>query len=81
MVIKIGIIGGIGSGKSVVLYLFEVMGVFVYILDEELKKVVVIDFVICKELCDLVGEEVFFGGKLNKILLVIYFFVFLMYVF
>ena len=35
MAIKIGITGGIGSGKSVVSHLLEVMGVPVYISDEE----------------------------------------------
>ena len=68
MAIKIGITGGIGSGKSVVSHLLEVMGVPVYISDEESKKVVATDPVIRKELCDLVGEEVFSGGKLNKTL-------------
>lgn len=74
MAIKIGITGGIGSGKSVVSHLLEVMGVPVYISDEESKKVVATDPVIRKELCDLVGEEVFFGGKLNKTLLATYLF-------
>ena len=74
MAIKIGITGGIGSGKSVVSHLLEVMGVPVYISDEESKKVVATDPVIRKELCDLVGEEVFSGGKLNKTLLATYLF-------
>lgn len=42
MAIKIGITGGIGSGKSVVSHLLEVMGVPVYISDEESKKVVLL---------------------------------------
>ena len=74
MAIKIGITGGIGSGKSVVSHLLEVMGVPVYISDEESKKVVTTDPVIRKELCDLVGEEVFSGDKLNKTLLATYLF-------
>ena len=57
MAIKIGITGGIGSGKSVVSHLLEVMGVPVYISDEESKKVVATDPVIRKELCDLRSEE------------------------
>ena len=35
MSIKIGITGGIGSGKSVVSQLLEVMGIPVYIADVE----------------------------------------------
>lgn len=65
MAIKIGITGGIGSGKSVVSHLLEVMGVPVYISDEESKKVVAADPVIRKELCDLVGEEVFFWRQIK----------------
>lgn len=74
MAIKIGITGGIGSGKSVVSHLLEVMGIPVYISDEESKKVVATDPAIREELCDLVGEEVFSDGKLNKTLLAAYLF-------
>ena len=38
MAIKIGITGGIGSGKSVVSRLLEVMGIPVYIADIESKR-------------------------------------------
>ena len=38
MSIKIGITGGIGSGKSVVSQLLEVMGIPVYISDMETKQ-------------------------------------------
>ena len=38
MAIKIGITGGIGSGKSVVSHLLEVMGVPVYISHEGQRK-------------------------------------------
>lgn len=72
MAIKIGITGGIGSGKSIVSRLLEVMGIPVYISDEESKRIVATDLVIRKELCDLVGEEVFLNGKLNKVLLASY---------
>ena len=74
MAIKIGITGGIGSGKSIVSRLLEVMGIPVYISDEESKRIVASDLVIRKELCDLVGEEVFLNGKLNKVLLASYLF-------
>lgn len=43
MAIKIGITGGIGSGKSVVSRLLEVMGVPVYISDVETKKLMLTD--------------------------------------
>lgn len=74
MAIKIGITGGIGSGKSVVSRLLEVMGVPVYISDTESKHITSTDPVIRKELCELVGENVFIDGRLNRPLLASYLF-------
>lgn len=59
MAIKIGITGGIGSGKSVVSRLLEIMGIPVYISDIEAKRITHTDEVIRRELCDLVGRDVF----------------------
>ena len=66
MAIKIGITGGIGSGKSVVSRLLEVMGIPVYIADIESKRLTNTDPFIRQELCALLGEKVFEGGELNK---------------
>lgn len=74
MSIKIGITGGIGSGKSVVSRLLEVMGIPVYISDIESKKLSHSDPVIRRELCSLLGEEVYVDGRLNKPLLASYLF-------
>lgn len=74
MAIKIGITGGIGSGKSIVSHLLEVMGIPVYISDAESKRVTATDPVIRAGLCDLLGDEVFAGGELNKPLLASYLF-------
>lgn len=74
MPIRIGITGGIGSGKSVVSRLLEVMGIPVYISDVESKRVTAADSQIRQGLCELVGEEVFCEGKLNKPLLASYLF-------
>ncbi|HEX7847418.1 MAG TPA: dephospho-CoA kinase, partial [Chitinophagaceae bacterium] len=38
MVLRIGLTGGIGSGKSTVAKIFEVLGVPVYYADDETKK-------------------------------------------
>ena len=69
MLIKVGITGGIGSGKSVVSRLLEIMGIPVYISDTEAKRITCTDTVIRRELCALVGQEVFQGGELNRTLL------------
>lgn len=74
MTIKIGITGGIGSGKSVVSRLLEVMGIPVYISDVETKQIMANDSFIRKELVTLLGEEVYAGGVLNKPLLASYLF-------
>ena len=66
MAIKIGITGGIGSGKSMVSRLLEVLGVPVYISDLETKKLMVSDSFIREELSALLGAEVYAGGTLNK---------------
>ena len=63
MAIKVGITGGIGSGKSVVSRLLGIMGIPVYISDIEAKRITNTDEVIRRELCALVGEEVFQNGE------------------
>lgn len=74
MAIKIGITGGIGSGKSMVSRLLEVLGVPVYISDLETKRLMASDLSIRKELSALLGAEVYAGGVLNKPLLASYLF-------
>ncbi|KAA6322952.1 Dephospho-CoA kinase [termite gut metagenome] len=74
MSIKIGITGGIGSGKSVVSRLFELMGIPVYISDKESKRLTVFDPCIREKLMTVFGEEIYRNGELNKPLLASYLF-------
>ena len=74
MVIKIGITGGIGSGKSVVSRLLEMMGIPVYVSDIEAKRITHTNEVLRRELCTLVGPDVFQNGELNRPLLASYLF-------
>lgn len=74
MAIKIGITGGIGSGKSVVSRLPEIAGVPVYISDVESKRLTAVDPLIRRELTALLGEEIYIGEELNKSLLASYIF-------
>jgi len=67
--IKLGITGGIGSGKSTVSEIFSLCGVPVYIADVESKRLVATSPVIRKKLIHLFGEELYAGGVLNKPLL------------
>lgn len=74
MAIKIGITGGIGSGKSVVSHLLMLMGIPVYISDIEAKRLMLTNENIQTDLCNLLGEDVYQGGQLNKALLTSYLF-------
>ncbi|MDR0823667.1 MAG: dephospho-CoA kinase [Prevotella sp.] len=67
--IKIGITGGIGSGKSTVSEIFSLCGVPVYIADIESKKLVTASPVIREKLTELFGEELYAGGTLDKTML------------
>lgn len=67
--IKLGITGGIGSGKSTVSQIFSLSGVPVYIADIESKRLVATSPTIRKKLINLFGEELYSGGVLNKPLL------------
>ncbi len=67
--IKLGITGGIGSGKSTVSQIFSLSGVPVYIADVESKRLVATSPTIREKLINLFGEELYSGGVLNKPLL------------
>ncbi len=71
---KIGLTGGIGSGKSVVSRLLEVMGVPVYISDVETKRLMLTDEGIRQGLIALLGPDVYLDGLLNKPMLAAYLF-------
>ena len=74
MAIKIGLTGGIGSGKSVVSHLLKTMGIPVYIADDESKRITSTDSLIKQQLINLLGDEVYINGVLNKNLLAAYIF-------
>jgi len=67
--IKLGITGGIGAGKSVVASFLKAVGIPVYIADEESKKLTSTSPRIKEQLINQFGEELFAGGSLNKALL------------
>jgi len=64
--IKIGITGGIGSGKSIVSELMKTMYIPVYNADEASKNILKTNRLIQEELKKLLGEEIFSNGNLNK---------------
>jgi dephospho-CoA kinase len=64
--LKIGLTGGIGSGKSVVCDVFRTLGVPVYVADNEAKRLMQSDPVIVRSIKDLLGERSFQDGVLNR---------------
>ena len=55
--VKLAIVGGIGSGKSVVSRMLGIMGVPVYDCDSRAKELMVSDPFIVKELKRMFGDE------------------------
>lgn len=75
MAIRLGITGGIGSGKSVVARLLKTMGIPVYQTDDEAKRLTNEDAEIRRQLVRLAGSEVYLpDGTLNRPYLAAYLF-------
>ena len=65
--IKVGITGGIGSGKTFACKLFELMGVPVYDADNRAKKLMTSNKSLKKSIINLLGKEAYFiNGRLNR---------------
>ena len=63
---KVGVTGGIGSGKSVVCNMLRERGVAVYNCDIRAKELMSADEVIAKQLVERFGPETFVDGELNR---------------
>ena len=64
---KVGVTGNIGSGKSTVCKVFEVLGIPVFYADDEAKKVMVNDTVLITGIKQAFGSEAYFDdGTLNR---------------
>ena len=74
MAIKIGITGGIGSGKGIVSRLLTLTGIPVYQTDTEAKRLMLSDTGIREGLTALAGNEVYNEKGLNKAFLASYIF-------
>lgn len=64
--LRIGITGGIGSGKSTVAKIFETLGVPVYYADDAAKRIMNEDEELKQQIKQQFGEVVFTNGKLNR---------------
>lgn len=72
--VKLGVTGGIGSGKSYVSSSLRLRGIPVFDSDSEAKKLMLEDRAIVSSLKDLLGNDVYIAGNLNKPLLASYIF-------
>jgi dephospho-CoA kinase len=66
MILKVGITGGMGSGKSTVAKIFQVLGIPVYYADEAAKRMMNEDEKLKKVLRKEFGEETYIDGNLNR---------------
>lgn len=64
--IKIGITGGIGSGKTTVCKVFQVIGIPVFNADEEARRLMQDDKTLVEKIKNLFGKDAYEEEKLNR---------------
>ena len=64
--VKVGITGGIGSGKSTVAGIFEVLGIPVSYADREAKRIMNEDPLLVAQIIEHFGAEAYENGQLNR---------------
>ncbi|MEX1201766.1 MAG: dephospho-CoA kinase [Ferruginibacter sp.] len=63
---KIGLTGGIGSGKTTVAHIFETLGIPVYYADDAAKRIMNQDSTVKAALRKAFGENVYINDQLNR---------------
>lgn len=66
MILKVGITGGIGSGKSTVAKIFEVLGIPVFYADDAAKELMNKDEKLKQQLITEFGNDLYLNGELNR---------------
>mgnify|MGYP001049090111 CR=1 FL=1 len=64
--LKVGITGGIGTGKSLVSRIFEILGVPVYYADEQAKYLMTENTSLRESILQLAGKDAYNGKSLNR---------------
>lgn len=64
--LKVGITGGIGSGKTQVCQVFETLGIPVFNADTAAKKIMETDNELVKQITKLLGAEAYINGIINR---------------
>jgi dephospho-CoA kinase len=68
-VLKVGLTGGIGSGKSTVAAIFEVIGISVYYADTAAKRLMNENQTLKQEITELFGNDAYKNGQLDRALI------------
>lgn len=63
---RLGVTGGIGSGKTTVCRIFRVLGVPVFVADDAAKQLMNSDPDIRKKINEIAGQDLYSGGNLNR---------------
>ena len=66
MIFRLGVTGGIGSGKSTVCKTFNVLGVPVFSADDESRIIMDTNTQLRDDLNNLIGEDLFASGELDR---------------
>lgn len=64
--LKLGLTGGIGSGKTTVAKVFEVLGIPVYYADDAAKRLMNEDAELKQKIKEIFGDDIYDGDLLNK---------------
>jgi dephospho-CoA kinase len=64
--LKVGITGGMGSGKTTVAHIFETLGIPVYYADDAAKRIMNEDPSLRAEITRIFGDESYNGEGLNR---------------
>jgi dephospho-CoA kinase len=65
-VMKLGVTGGIGSGKTTVCRVFNVLGIPVFSADPEAKKIMETDEGIMRRINSIAGKNLYLNGSLDR---------------
>lgn len=64
--LKVGITGGIGSGKTTVCQIFATLGIPIYYADVRAKELMISDADLIQQIKKLFGENAYLNGELNR---------------
>ena len=67
IMLKVGLTGGIGSGKTMIAKVFAALGIPIYYADDAARRIQQEDLKVKEQIIQLLGEEAYHDGILNKV--------------